>query len=82
MKKLLGIVVLSLLFCNNVLAKTYGGILDSFTKDHKYCSEIAKSITKNKIKQGHWYNECRLQLDVFGTFNWKMQFGVHDEKNW
>ena len=49
MKKLLSILVLSLLFSGSAYAKTYGGIVDTLlnSKDHSYCSKIAKNIKTN-----------------------------------
>ena len=70
MKKLLGIIVLGLLWSGNA----YAGLLDIFSKDHKYCGDAARSISKNKDTQETWYKECRLQLDLLGEFNWKMVF--------
>ena len=69
MKKFLGIVVFSLLLSGNANS----GWLDLFSKDHKYCGDAARSISKNKNTQETWYKECRLQMDLFGDFNWKIQ---------
>ena len=84
MKKLLSILVLSLLFSGSAYAKTYGGIVDTLlnSKDHSYCSKVAKNIKTNKHTASQWYHECRLQLDTFGSFNWKIDFAVHDDNKW
>ena len=58
MKKLLGIVVLGLLLSGN----SYAGLLDIFSKDHKYCGDAARSISKNKDTQETWYKESKYQL--------------------
>ena len=69
MKKLLTIMVLSLLWS----VSAYGFILDMFSKEHKYCGDVARSISKNNYTQELWYQECRLQMKILGEFNWKMQ---------
>ena len=71
MKKLFStILVLGLLLSGNA----YAGLLDIFSKDHKYCGDVARSISQNKDTQETWYKECRLQLDLLGEFNWKMLY--------
>ena len=75
MKKLLWIVIMILFICGNANS----GWLDIFSKDHKYCGDVARSISKNKNTQEKWYKECRLQMDLFGDFNWKMQLLEDDD---
>ena len=75
MKKFLGVVVLGILLTENANS----GLLDIFSKDHKYCGDAARSISKNKNIQETWYKECRLQMDLFGDFNWKMQMLKEDD---
>ena len=69
MKKLLAIMVLGLLWSGSA----YGFILDMFSKEHKYCGDVSRSISKNKDTQLIWYQECRLQMKISGEFNWKME---------
>ena len=75
MKKLFSLIlVLGLLWGGNA----YAGLLDMFSKDHKYCGDAARSISKNKDTQETWYKECRLQLDLLGKFEWKMLYLKND----
>tara|TARA_B100000989_G_C19486040_1_gene447496 strand:- start:914 stop:1168 length:255 start_codon:yes stop_codon:yes gene_type:complete len=84
MKIILSIIILVLLKISNANAKNYGSLIDSLVnpKDHSYCSKVAKNIDTRYHTASQWYQECRLQLDVFGSFNWKMDFAVHDDSKW
>jgi hypothetical protein len=75
MKKLLGIVVLGLFYSSNASA-SYGSLWDTLMnpKDHSYCSKVVKNIKTGKYTKTDWYYECRLQLELFGNFNWKYQY--------
>ena len=61
-------------------AYSYGGLLDSIInyKDHDYCLEVAKKIRTDQYTRTEWYDECRLQLELFGNFNWKYQYMKQD----
>jgi len=66
MKKLFStILVLGLLLSGNAYAD-YGGWIDMIvnSKEHKYCGDLARSMTSNKFKQTDIYYECRADIDI------------------
>ena len=53
------------------------GILDkkfASLVNKKTCLEVAKKIRTAQYTRTEWYDECRLQLELFGNFNWKYQY--------
>jgi hypothetical protein len=68
-KKLLGIVVLSLLWSNTAYAwcgSEFGGLFD-WSKEHKACGQYARDLEK-KLNLDDWagtdaYCSCRIRLD-------------------
>ena len=66
MKKLFStILVRGLLLSVNAYAD-YGGWIDMIvnSKEHKYCGDLARSMTSNKFKQTDIYYECRADIDI------------------
>jgi hypothetical protein len=66
MKKLfLSILVICSLLGGNANAD-YGGWIDMIvnSKEHKYCGDLARSMTSNKFKQTDIYYECRADIDI------------------
>ena len=57
------IIIISL---SDTQVKAYGGILDSIvnSKDHKYCSNIARSKSSNPLIQEEIYHACRSNIDL------------------
>ena len=65
MKKLLGIVVLGLLWCNSAYAwcsPEFGGLFD-WSKEHKQCGDYARSLNVDQFRQTDAYCQCRIRLD-------------------
>ena len=65
MKKLLGILVLGLLWCNTAFAG-YGGWIDMIvnSEEHKYCGDLSRSKTSDPHKGTDIYLECRHAIDL------------------
>lgn len=53
-------------FFNNIVFADYGGWIDMVvnSKEHKYCGDLARSMTSNKFKQTDIYYECRTEIDI------------------
>ena len=65
MKKLLGILVLGLLWCNSAYAwcgNEFGGLFD-WSKEHKQCGDYARSLNVDQFRQTDAYCKCRIRLD-------------------
>ena len=65
MKKLLGILVLSLLLSGNAYAcggDFYTGLFD-FSKEHKICGKYARSLDGDDFQKEDAYCDCRERLD-------------------
>ena len=65
MKKLLGIVVLGLLWCGSANAwcrDEFGGLFD-WSKEHKECGNYARSLNVDEFRSADAYCKCRVRLD-------------------
>ena len=65
MKKLLGILVLSLVLSGNAYAcggDFYTGLFD-FSKEHKICGKYARSLDGDDFQKEDAYCDCRERLD-------------------
>ena len=65
MKKLTFYIFLSFFF-KKISFTDYGGWIDMVvnSKEHKYCGDLARSMTSNKFKQTDIYYECRTEIDI------------------
>ena len=65
MKKILGIVIFSLLLNEKAFACAgdfYTGLFD-FSKEHKICGKYARSLNVDSFRQTDAYCDCRERLD-------------------
>jgi|TARA_B110000305_G_C18812723_1_gene347743 hypothetical protein len=65
MKKILGIVIFSLLLNEKAFAcggDFYTGLFD-FSKEHKICGKYARSLNVDSFRQTDAYCDCRERLD-------------------
>ena len=65
MKKILGIVIISLSINEKAIAcggDFYTGLFD-FSKEHKICGKYARSLNVDSFRQTDAYCDCRERLD-------------------